>query len=204
MVNVPGVRTDLAVKFEDFGTTGLFLVLAMDRYDFILVMPWLEMREPWIAWHDKTIEVSWATISYREFVAKLLTAGAERHRLRPPAGNAVPQAVQAVEQSVESVSGAGNIVPRNVEETKKKNESASGVGNEVPHGVKKTSTRAEVSLITSRVDNKAPHSESETPPARPVEEQCHVFDGVSGRQVKAGAVHLEALSEVSALLNLEK
>ncbi|POM72148.1 LOW QUALITY PROTEIN: Hypothetical protein PHPALM_11188, partial [Phytophthora palmivora] len=33
-----------------------------------------------------------------------------------------------------------------------------------------------------------PHSESETPPARPGEEQYHVFDGVSGRQVKAGAV----------------
>ncbi|POM65182.1 Pol protein, partial [Phytophthora palmivora] len=54
-----------------------------------------------------------------------------------------------------------------------------------------------------RVDNQVPHSESETPPARPVEEQCHVFDGVSGRQVKAGAVYLEALPEVSALLNLE-
>ncbi|POM58863.1 Pol protein [Phytophthora palmivora] len=65
-----------------------------------------------------------------------------------------------------------------------------------------TSTRAEVSLSTSRVDNKAPHSESETPPAGPVEEQYHVLDGVSGRQVKACAVHLEALSEVSALLNL--
>ncbi|POM60797.1 Pol protein, partial [Phytophthora palmivora] len=45
---------------------------------------------------------------------------------------------------------------------------------------------------------------SETPPARPVEEQCHDFDGVSGLQVKAGVVHLEALSEVSALLNLEE
>ncbi|POM68389.1 Pol protein [Phytophthora palmivora] len=34
--------------------------------------------------------------------------------------------------------------------------------------------------------------------------QYHVFDGVSGRQVKAGAVHLKALPEVSALLNLEE
>ncbi|POM65307.1 Pol protein, partial [Phytophthora palmivora] len=96
---------------------------------------------------------------------------------------------------------AGNI------ETEKKIESAacvSSVGNRVPRGVKKTSTSAEVSLSTSRVDNQVPHSESETPPARPVEEQCHVFDGVSGRQVKAGAVHLEVLPEVSALLNLEE
>ncbi|POM73200.1 Pol protein [Phytophthora palmivora] len=79
----------------------------------------------------------------------------------------------------------------------------SSVVNRVPRGVKKTSTRAEVLLNTSRVDNQVPHSEAETPPARPVEEQCHVFDGASGHQVKAGAVHLEALPEVSALLNLE-
>ncbi|POM69134.1 Reverse transcriptase [Phytophthora palmivora] len=40
--------------------------------------------------------------------------------------------------------------------------------------------------------------------SRPVEEQSCVFDGVSGRQVKEGAVHLEALPEVSTLLNLEE
>ncbi|POM63460.1 Pol protein, partial [Phytophthora palmivora] len=100
-----------------------------------------------------------------------------------------------------------NIVPHEVEETEKKIQSAAGVssvGNRVPRGVKKTSTWAEVSLNTSRVDTKAPHSESETPPARPVEEQYYVFDGVSGRQVRACAVHLEALPEVSALLNLEE
>ncbi|POM76513.1 Pol protein [Phytophthora palmivora] len=60
-----------------------------------------------------------------------------------------------------------------------------------------------VSLSTSGMDNKVPHLESETPSARSVEDQYHVFDGVSGRQVRAGAVHLEALPEVSALLNLE-
>ncbi|POM65057.1 Pol protein, partial [Phytophthora palmivora] len=78
------------------------------------------------------------------------------------------------------------------------------VGNVVPRGVKKTSTSAEEPLSASRVDNQEPHSESETPPARPVEEQCHVFDGVSGGQLRAGAVHLEALPEVSAPLNLEE
>ncbi|POM81252.1 Pol protein [Phytophthora palmivora] len=75
--------------------------------------------------------------------------------------------------------------PRKIEETKKMNESAaciSTVGNVVPRGVKKTNTRVEVSLSTSRVDIQVPHSESETPPARPVEGQYHVFDGVSGRQ----------------------
>ncbi|POM59607.1 Pol protein, partial [Phytophthora palmivora] len=58
-----------------------------------------------------------------------------------------------------------------------------------PHS--QTELWAEVSLNTSRVDNKAPHSESEAAPARPVEEQCHVFDGVSGRQGKAVDVGLK-------------
>ncbi|POM73315.1 Pol protein, partial [Phytophthora palmivora] len=122
------------------------------------------------------------------------------------AGNIGPQAAEAAGEDAKSSSGVGNIVPRMVEETKKTESTAcvSSMGNVVPRGVKKTGARAEVSWSTSRVDNQVPHSESETPPARPVEEQCHVFDGVSGRQVKAGAVHLEALPEVSALLNLEE
>ncbi|POM68311.1 Pol protein [Phytophthora palmivora] len=124
----------------------------------------------------------------------------------PQTGNVVPQTAETVEEDAKGASGVGNIVPRRVEETKQIESAAcvSSVGNVVSRGVKKTSTRFEVSLSTSRVDNKVPHSESETPPARPVEEQCHVFDGVSGRQVKAGAVHLEALPEVSALLNLQE
>ncbi|POM72436.1 RNA-directed DNA polymerase [Phytophthora palmivora] len=125
----------------------------------------------------------------------------------PQAGNIGPQAAEAAGEDAEGASGVGNIVPHKVEATEKKIESAVcvfSVGNVVPRRVKKTSTSAEVSLSTSRVDNQVPHSESETPPARPVEEQCHVFDGVSGRQVRAGAVHLEALPEVSALLNLEE
>ncbi|POM61162.1 Pol protein, partial [Phytophthora palmivora] len=117
-----------------------------------------------------------------------------------------PQAAAAAGEGAESASGVCNIVPHKVEETEKFESAAcvSSVGNRVPRGVKKTSTSAEVSLSTSRVDNQVPHSESETLPARPVKEQCHVFDGVSVRQVKAGAVHLEALPEVSALLNLEE
>ncbi|POM65423.1 Pol protein, partial [Phytophthora palmivora] len=117
-----------------------------------------------------------------------------------------PQAAEAAGEGAEGASGVGNTVPHEVEETEKIESAVcvSSVGNRVPRGVKKTSTSAEVSLSTSRVDNQVPHSESETPPARPVEEQCHVFDGVSGRQVRAGAVHLEALPEVSALLNLEE
>ncbi|POM59972.1 LOW QUALITY PROTEIN: hypothetical protein PHPALM_31221 [Phytophthora palmivora] len=48
VVNVPGVRMDLAVKFEDFDSTESFLVLDMDKYDLSLVMPWLEKHEPLI------------------------------------------------------------------------------------------------------------------------------------------------------------
>ncbi|POM72420.1 Reverse transcriptase, partial [Phytophthora palmivora] len=39
VVNVPGVRMDLAVTFEDFDSTESFLVLDMDNYDLILGMP---------------------------------------------------------------------------------------------------------------------------------------------------------------------
>ncbi|POM78588.1 Hypothetical protein PHPALM_3857 [Phytophthora palmivora] len=46
VVNVPGVRMDLAVKFEDFDSTESFLVLDMDKYDLILGMPWLEKHKP--------------------------------------------------------------------------------------------------------------------------------------------------------------
>ncbi|POM57826.1 Pol protein, partial [Phytophthora palmivora] len=137
--------------------------------------------------------------------------GPQVDNIGPQAGNVVPQAgniaAEAGGEGAEGASGVGNIVPHEVEETEKKIESAtcvSSVGNRVPRGVKKTSTSAEVSVNTSRVDNQEPHSESETPPARPVEEQCHVFDGVSGGQLRAGAVHLEALPEVSAPLNLEE
>ncbi|POM78063.1 Pol protein [Phytophthora palmivora] len=189
VVNVPGVRMDLAVKFEDFDSTESFLVLDMDKYDLILGMPWLENHEPWIDCRGKAIGASRPAVSD--------SPNAESRRAVGASTVAVP----------DGTNQEGNLVPHKVEETEKKIESAAGVssvGNRVPRGVKKTSTRAEVSSSTSRVDNQVPHSESETPPARPVKEQCHVFDGVSGRQVRAGAVHLEALPEVSALLNLEK
>ncbi|POM62994.1 Pol protein [Phytophthora palmivora] len=60
-----------------------------------------------------------------------------------------------------------------------------------------------VPLRTPRADNQVSHSESETPLARPIEDQYRIFYGVSGHQAKAGTIHLEALPEVSALPNLE-
>ncbi|POM68956.1 Gag protein [Phytophthora palmivora] len=49
---------DLAVKVEDFDSTKSFLVLHMDKYDFILGLPWLEKRDPWIDWGGKSIELA--------------------------------------------------------------------------------------------------------------------------------------------------
>ncbi|POM69780.1 Pol protein [Phytophthora palmivora] len=228
VVNVLGVRADLAVKFEDIDSTETFLVLEMEKYDLTLGIPWLEKHEPWIDWRGKTIGLAglqsptelcrravWAsTVAVPDATDQAGNIGPQAAEAAEESakgvscvGNIGPQAAEAAGEDAKGASGVGNIVPRKVEETEKKIESAacvSSVGNRVPRGVKKTSTNAEVPLSTSRVDNQVPHSESETPPARPVEEQCHVFDGVSGRQVKAGAVHLEALPEVSALLNLEE
>ncbi|POM58771.1 Pol protein, partial [Phytophthora palmivora] len=129
------------------------------------------------------------------------TIGPQAGNVVPQAGNIVPLTVEAVEEDAEGASGVGNIVPRKIEETEKIESAAcvSSVGNIVPRGVKKTSA-----VEHPRVDNQVSHSESETPPARPVREQCHVFDDVSCREVKSGSAHLEALPEVSALLNLEE
>ncbi|POM75078.1 Gag protein [Phytophthora palmivora] len=46
VVNVPRVRMDLAVKFEDFDSTESFLVLDMNKYDLILSMPALVSNVP--------------------------------------------------------------------------------------------------------------------------------------------------------------
>ncbi|POM69840.1 Pol protein [Phytophthora palmivora] len=121
-------------------------------------------------------------------------------------GNIGPQAADAAKDSADGISNVGNTSPQAgneiLESAEAVAESAvcvSTVDNKITRGVKKTSTRVDVSLSTS-----LPHSKSETPLARPVEDHYHAFDSVSGRQVKAGAVHLEALPEVSALLNLEE
>ncbi|GMF11768.1 unnamed protein product [Phytophthora lilii] len=90
----------------------------------------------------------------------------------------VPHEAEISEESVEDASCVGNVVPRMVEMTEE----------------------TEVVIDTSGVANTAPHDASEAP----VEECYHIFDGETGRRVKAGAVHLAALPEVSELLNLEE
>ncbi|POM76725.1 RNA-directed DNA polymerase, partial [Phytophthora palmivora] len=110
------------------------------------------------------------------------------------AGNIGPQAAEAAEESAKGVSCVG---PQAAEAAGEDAESASGVGNIVPHKVEETEKKIESAAGVSSVGNEVTRGVKKT-------KQCHVFDGVSGRQVKAGAVHLEALPEVSALLNLEE
>ncbi|POM71042.1 LOW QUALITY PROTEIN: Hypothetical protein PHPALM_12442 [Phytophthora palmivora] len=184
-------------------------------------------HEPWIDWRGKAIGASRPAVSDRAFVSNVPTSVRDWGARDGRQGVYAPEEVLGAAGSNEDVAmslatgretkthcqacGIVTSASPNAESRRAVRDSTVAVpdgtdqaGNIVPRGVKKTSMSAEVSLSTSRVDNKAPHSESETPPARPVEEQCHVFDGVSARQVKTGAVHLEALTEVSALLNLEE
>ncbi|POM68431.1 Pol protein [Phytophthora palmivora] len=203
---------DLAVKFEDFVSTESFLVLDVDKYDLILDMPWLgKLIAKRVGLPRRQVPTLRVVAPYdAESRRAVRTSTVAVPDATDQAGNIGPQAAEAVEEDAESASGVGNIVPRGVEKTEKTekmNESAACISiasNRVPHRVKKTRTRAEVLLSTSRVDNQVPHSESEIPPVRPVEDQYNIFDGVSGRQVKAGVAHLETLPEVPALLILEE
>ncbi|POM64720.1 Pol protein [Phytophthora palmivora] len=107
---------------------------------------------------------------------------------------------RAVWASTVTVSG----VPQAVETAEESAEGIADVSNKAPHEIQKTKTRVEAPSSTSHVGNQAPHSESETPQAHPGEVQYHLFDGVTGNQVNAGAVHLKELPEVSVLLNSEE
>ena len=55
-VTVPKVPVSLGIKFMDFDSVKLCLVLDLDsRYDLILGMAWLDRHEPWINWRSKTL-----------------------------------------------------------------------------------------------------------------------------------------------------
>ncbi|POM79567.1 Pol protein, partial [Phytophthora palmivora] len=73
-------------------------------------------------------------------------------------------------------------------------EGASGVGNIVPHEVEETE-KIENAVCVSSVGNRVPRGVKKTSTSAEVSWTT---------SLKAGAVHLEALAEVSALLNLEE
>ena len=55
-VTVPKVVLNLGVKFLDFNSIELRIVLDLDsRYDLTLGIVWLERHEPWIDWSSKTL-----------------------------------------------------------------------------------------------------------------------------------------------------
>ncbi|POM75828.1 Pol protein [Phytophthora palmivora] len=149
----------------------------MDKCDVILGMPWIKKHEPWIDWRGKTIGASRPAVSGRAQVSH----APPLFEIRPP--ETTDKELLRNEKCWESLTPtkgtdqAGNIGPQAAAAAE---ESAEGVSCVVPH------------------------SESETPPARPVEEQYHVFDGVSGLLIKVRDVRLEVLPEVSALLKLEE
>ncbi|KAE8954297.1 hypothetical protein PR002_g32124, partial [Phytophthora rubi] len=119
-------------------------------------------------------------------------------------GNIVPP--RKAGNQVPPKNKAGNIVPLK-----------NSAGNVVPHGIKKISGTA--SVVPRDEDTRGScrkpglvawpttpvASDSEPPTKAAAAEECyHIFDGVTGRRVKAGAVELTALPEVSELLNLEE
>ncbi|KAG4043751.1 hypothetical protein PC123_g20788 [Phytophthora cactorum] len=75
VIEVPKVNIDLSVKFEDFDSTELFIVLDVNKYDMILGMPWLEKHEPWSHWRCKAIGASRPALSDRALVSHVPASG---------------------------------------------------------------------------------------------------------------------------------
>ncbi|KAG3109493.1 hypothetical protein PI124_g4663 [Phytophthora idaei] len=127
-------------------------------------------------------------------------------------GSQGPQTVAQTlteEEDVERASCAGNSIPHGaVSAPDVAIEASHDVSNEVPrHGRRRRHRPRRKSSLNNIQTGVAP-SDSEAraraPLTRPVEECYHIFDGVTGRPVKAAGIHLEPLPEVSEFLNLEE
>ncbi|KAG3065539.1 hypothetical protein PI125_g23982 [Phytophthora idaei] len=127
-------------------------------------------------------------------------------------GNQGPQTVAQTLTEVEDVERAscvGISVPHGaVSALDVAIETSHDVGNEVPsRGRRRRHRRRRKSSLNNIQTGVAPsdlESRARAPPTRPVEECYHIFDGVTGRPVKAAGIHLELLPEVSELLDLEE
>ncbi|POM68547.1 Gag protein [Phytophthora palmivora] len=209
---------DLDVKFEDFDNTDSYHVLDMDKYDLILDMARLEKHESWIDWCGKSIGARRPAVSTRALtgtpvkVAKTLApsqlvtrprliadrVGLTRRQvptLKVVTLDVTDQAVETAEKSANGVSSVGsivgdigpqgdNVVPQTAEAVEESAEDVSGVRNVVPRKVQDTEKKSESAAGVSSVEL--------------------VIRSRDSCQVKAGSVHLETLTEVSALLNLEE
>ncbi|KAG2969166.1 hypothetical protein PC119_g24009 [Phytophthora cactorum] len=87
-------------------------------------------------------------------------------------------------------------------------ETSHDVGNEVPRrGRRRRHRRRRKSSLNNIQTGVTPSdsgSRARAPLTRAVEECYHIFDGMTGRPVKAAGIHLESLTEMSELLNLEE
>ncbi|KAG3067341.1 Transposon Tf2-9 polyprotein [Phytophthora idaei] len=121
-------------------------------------------------------------------------------------GNQGPQTVAQTlteEEDAERASCVGNSVPHGAVSAPDVVISTShDVGNEVPRRGRRR--KSSLNNIQTGVAPSDSGSRARAPLTRPVEECYHIFDGVTGRPVKAAGIHLEPLPEVSELLNLEE
>ncbi|POM78905.1 RNA-directed DNA polymerase [Phytophthora palmivora] len=208
---------DLAVKFEDFGSSESFLVLDMDKYDLILGMPWLEKHEPWIDWRGKAIGASRPAVSDRALVCNVPTSvqawGARDGRQ----GVYAPEEVLGVADSNEDV--AMSLAPGH--ETKAHCQACGVATAASPNAESRRAVWASTVAVldgTDQVGNIAPQTAEAVeedavgvssvgnigPQAGNVVPQTAVAIKESAEGViDVGIVHLEALPEASTSLNLE-
>ncbi|KAG2922467.1 hypothetical protein PC115_g9229 [Phytophthora cactorum] len=124
-------------------------------------------------------------------------------------GNQGPQTVAHTlteEEDAERASCVGNSVPHGaLSAPNVAIETSHDVGNEVPRrGRRRRHRRRRKSSLNNIQTGVAP-SDSEASSSDSAAEECyHIFDGMTGRPVKAAGIHLEPLPEVSELLNLEE
>ncbi|POM81959.1 Elicitin, partial [Phytophthora palmivora] len=208
LVNVPGVWMDLAVKFEDFDSTGSFLVLDMDKYDLILGMPWLEKHEPWIDWRGKAIGA--IRPQYRALVSNVPTSVRDWGARDGRQGAYVPEEVLGVTDSNEDVAmslATGHKAKAHFQ--------ACGIAMTSPNAESRRAVWASTVAVpdgtdqagnieTKKNESTACVSSVGNEVSRGVKKTSTSAEVSLITSLRAGAVHLEALPEVSALLNLEE
>ncbi|KAG3191379.1 hypothetical protein PC128_g10959 [Phytophthora cactorum] len=175
---------DLAVKFEDFGSSEQLTVLEMDKYDFIRGMPWLEKHDPWIDWRGKAIGASRPAVSDRALVSHVPTSvrnwAARKGRQDAVASKEYLGVVDGLDDSTEVVAAgaapdrarqpcAGS--PRTPPESRPVDEaskvaapgSVGQVANQGPQTVAQTLTEEEDAERASCVGNSVPHGAVSAP-----------------------------------------
>ncbi|POM79220.1 LOW QUALITY PROTEIN: Pol protein, partial [Phytophthora palmivora] len=234
VVNVPGVRMDLAVKFEDFDSMESFLVLDMDNRPavsdraLVSIVPTSVLNrgardgrqgayapEEVLGVTDSSEDVAMSLATGRETKAHcqactIATTASPNAKSR----RAVWASTVAVPGGTDQVGNirpqAGNVVPQTAEAIEEDAESTSGGGNIAPHRFKETEkneSAANVSSVGSEVPRgvKKTNTRAEVPLSTSrLDNQVLHSGSETPPTLPADAGHHEALPEVSALLNLKK